>query len=237
MIDQELAIPRRNFLRTMSIGSSLVGAGVLLDACASPSLTQGVATAPQPASARRTNWDMSWVSRVNRPHRVVFDVTKTSDGDALWQATSWMQGYAEAEGATDADLNAVLVFRHAAVTMVLNDEMWARLGVSSGRTDSASSTAPKRNPYLGEVNPAPAAPGTHSPMTVRKLMARGVIMLACNNALNGQAYTLKQKENISETEAQAQLRASVADGVYIMPNGIFSVARAQEAGCSLFMPG
>jgi intracellular sulfur oxidation DsrE/DsrF family protein len=74
-------------------------------------------------------------------------------------------------------------------------------------------------------------------MTVRKLMARGVIMLACNNALNGQAYTLKQKENISETEAQAQLRASVADGVYIMPNGIFSVARAQEAGCSLFMPG
>ena len=37
--------------------------------------------------------------------------------------------------------------------------------------------------------------------------------------------------------AQAQVRASVADGVYVMPNGIYSVARAQEAGCSLFIPG
>jgi len=74
-------------------------------------------------------------------------------------------------------------------------------------------------------------------MTVRRLMARGVIILACNNALNGQAYTLKQKESISEPDAQAQIRASVADGVYVMPNGIFSVARAQEAGCALFMPG
>jgi len=168
---------------------------------------------------------------------VVFDVTKISDGDALWQATSWMQGYAEAEGATDADLNAVLVFRHSAVTMVLNDAMWTRLGVASGRADSTASTGPKRNPYLGDVTPVAMTPGTHSPMTVRKLMARGVIMLACNNALNGQAYALKDKEKISETDAQAQVRASVADGVYIMPNGIFSVARAQEAGCSLFMPG
>jgi intracellular sulfur oxidation DsrE/DsrF family protein len=222
----------------MSIGSSLVGAGGLLEACASQSaLAQSGAPTPQPAPPRRTAWDMSWVSRVNRPHRVVFDVTKISDGDALWQATSWMQGYTEAESATDSDLNAVLVFRHSAVTMVLNDEMWTRLGVSSGRADSAASTGAKRNPYLGDINPSPSTTGAHSPMTIRKLMARGVIMLACNNALNGQAYSLKQKENISETDAQAHVRASVTDGVYVMPNGIFSVARAQEAGCALFMPG
>ena len=110
---------------------------------------------------------MSRVWRVNRPHRVVFDVTKISDGDALWQTTSWMQGYAEGEGATDADLNAVLVFRHAAVTMVLNDAMWARLAVASGKREPTSIA--KRNPYLGD--------------------------------------------------------------------GIFCVAGAQEAGCSLFMPG
>lgn len=234
------SVPRRNFLRTISVGSSL-GAMGLLDACAAvPPTLQSAAPTPQPAAPRRATWDMSWVKRVNRPHRVVFDVTKISDGDALWQTTSWMQGYAEAEGATDADLNAVLVFRHAAVTMVLNDAMWTRLGVSSGKQDSTASTGVKRNPYLGDATAAPApstTPGMHTPMTIRRLMGRGVIILACNNALNGQAYTLKQKEGISETDAQAQIRASVADGVYVMPNGIFSVARAQEAGCALFMPG
>jgi len=222
----------------MSIGSSILGAGGLLDACAAQStLARGGTQSPQPAGVRRTTWDMSWVSRVNRPHRVVFDVTKISDGDALWQTTSWMQGYAEAEGATDAELNAVLVFRHGAVVMVLDDAMWTRLGVSGGRTDQTGA-ATKRNPYLGDVNPPPApTTGMSGPMTIRRLMARGVIILACNNALNGQAYSLKEKEHLSETDAQAQVRSSVADGVYVMPNGIFSVARAQEAGCSLFNPG
>jgi len=239
MSRNQSTIPRRSFLRTMSIGSSLVGAGGLLDACAGQSaLAHGSTQSPQPAGARRTTWDMSWVSRVNRPHRVVFDVTKISDGDALWQTTSWMQGYAEAEGATDADLNAVLVFRHGAVVMVLDDAMWTRLGVSAGRADQPATAATKHNPYLGDVNPAPAPTnGMGGPMTIRRLMARGVIILACNNALNGQAYTLKDKEHLSETDAQAQVRASVAEGVYVMPNGIFSVARAQEAGCSLFIPG
>ena len=73
--------------------------------------------------------------------------------------------------------------------------------------------------------------------TLRRLMSRGAIVLACNNALSGQAYGLKQKEGLSDADAYAQIRASVTPGVYVMPNGIFSVARAQEAGCSLFMPG
>jgi intracellular sulfur oxidation DsrE/DsrF family protein len=238
MLVDKSSVPRRSFLRTISVGSSL-GAVGLLDACALHAApVETGAAAVQPSTSRRATWDMSWVARVNRPHRVVFDVTKVSDGDALWQTTSWMQGYTEAEGATDADLNAVLVFRHAAVTMVLNDAMWTRLGVSSGRADSTASSGAKRNPYLGDAAAAPSTtPNVHGPMTIHRLMARGVIILACNNALNGQAFTLKQKESISESDAQAQIRASVADGVYVMPNGIFSVARAQEAGCALFMPG
>jgi hypothetical protein len=238
-------IPRRGFLRAMSLGTTLIGAGGLLEGCATqaPLLHEAVRTSPSTAP-RRTTWDMSWVARLTRPHRVVFDVTKISDGDALWQTTSWMQGYAEAEGATDADLNAVLVFRHSAVAMVLSDEMWARLDPGGARpgqtapTTTAPATAAKRNPYLGEIGaPPPPTNGMQGRVTIRRLMSRGVIMLACNNALNGQAYSLKQKEGLAEADAQAQVRTSVAEGVYVMPNGIFSVARAQEAGCSLFMPG
>ena len=238
-------IPRRSFLRAMSVGGSLLGTAGLLHGCATQApLLREATHAPPPPASRRTTWDMSWVTRLSRPHRVVFDVTKISDGDALWQANTWMQGYADAEGATDDDLNAVLVFRHGAVAMLLNDEMWGRLDPAAARgsqapaTPAPSAPAMKRNPYLGDGSPPPAAGnGMHGRVTIRRLMSRGVIMLACNNALGGQAYSLKQKEGISEADAQAQVRASVVAGAYIMPNGIFSVARAQEAGCSLFMPG
>src|SRR5215211_1807983 len=157
-------IPRRSFLRTMSLGTTLIGAGSLLEGCApqAPLLHEAARTSPL-AAPRRTTWDMSWVARLTRPHRVVFDVTKISDGDALWQTTSWMQGYADAEGATDADLNAVLVFRHGAVAMVLSDAMWARLDPGGARPTQPAATTPpsnnttatKRNPYLGDTSAPP----------------------------------------------------------------------------------
>jgi intracellular sulfur oxidation DsrE/DsrF family protein len=227
---------RRHFLRAVSAGSSLLGIGALLEGCGVQSASARPA-APWPVPSRRGAWDMSWVGRVNRPHRVVFDITKISDGDALWQASSWMEGYAQAEGAGDSDLNAVLVFRHAAVTMVLEDEMWARLNTKASTPEQKPTAATQRNPYLGEATTAAASGSATGQMTIRRLMARGAIVLACNNALNGEAFSLKQRENISESEAQSQIRASVAHGVYVMPNGIFSVARAQEAGCALFIPG
>jgi hypothetical protein len=240
-------IPRRKFLRTVSLGTTMIGGASVLQACAAQSASARSVLPPSPASRpQSTKWDMSWVARVNRPHRVVFDVAKVAEGVALFQASTWMYGYAEAEGATDNDLNAVLVFRHAAVTMVLGDAMWARLGISSGQThgaaDSTATSTPKpptgRNPYLGDASPASEPPaGMDGRVTIRRLMSRGAIILACNNALRGQAYGLKEKENLSEADAYAQVRAAVTPGVYVMPNGIFSVARAQEAGCSLFMPG
>src|SRR5215216_6698038 len=137
-------IARRTFLRHVSLGTTVIGGAGVLQACGAQAASARSVLPPSPTSPRPqgSKWDMSWVSRVNRPHRVVFDVTKIAEGQALWQASSWMRGYVEAEGATDDDLNAVLVFRHAAVTMVLDDAMWARLGVSSGQTHGpADSTA------------------------------------------------------------------------------------------------
>lgn len=237
-------IPRRKFLRTVSLGTTMIGGASMLEACAANAAGAGSPPTPARSPSQNSKWDMSWVGRVNRPHRVVFDVTKVAEGQALWQASTWMRGYADAEGAKDDDLNLVLVFRHAAVTMVLDDAMWGRLGVAAekahGSADTTKSSPPPtgRNPYLGDANaPAASATGMGGPMTIRRLMNRGAIILACNNALSGQAFGLKEKEGLSEADAYAQIRAAVTPGVYVMPNGIFSVARAQEAGCSLFMPG
>ena len=219
-MDNEAQVSRRNFLRTVGAGSAL-GAGGLLGAF------DTIAAAPAVRAVRA--WDMSWVARITRAHRVVFDVRKIDDGTPLWQATSWMQGYAETENTTDADHNVVLVLRHESVRMALNDAMWTRL------TEEAGAPA-KRNPWLGDD--APASPTAAGMMpTLRKLMARGVIVLACNNALNGQTFTLTKKEGLSEAQAQSQLRASVGEGIYVVPNGVFGVSRAQSAGCTFFLAG
>jgi hypothetical protein len=234
MTRNDSAMPRRDFVRAFSLGTTAFASGGILEACA----TAPVATTPSPATRSPTEWDMSWLERLTAPHRVVFDVTATANGMALWQSAAWMEGFALAHGVKDTDLNAVLVFRHDAVTMVLDDPMWTRLGLTAPANGDARPLAEgKRNPYLGTVSPSPKPDPSKGMATVGGLLSRGVIMLACNNALGGQSYKLKQKEGLSETDAHAQVRAAVAPGVYVMPNGIFSVGRAQDAGCGYFKPG
>jgi intracellular sulfur oxidation DsrE/DsrF family protein len=147
-------------------------------------------------------WDMSWVERVNKPHRFVFDPTGSGEM-AIMQLGNWMQGFADAYGKSDADLNPVIVFRHEAVGVVLNDTMQTRIGRS---TQSLS-------------------------QQVDKLIGRGVIVLACNLALRGQSHLLAQREQIDQAEAHKLIRANIRPGVFVQPNGVFALGRAQDAGC------
>ena len=146
---------------------------------------------------------MSWLERINRPHRIIFDTTGSGEM-AIFQLGNWMQGFADAYGKTDADLNPVIVFRHEAVGVVLTDAMQQRVGRS---TQSLS-------------------------QSVDRLIGRGVIVLACNLALRGQSHMLAERESIDQAEAHKQIRAGgVRPGVYVMPNGVFAIGRAQDAGC------
>jgi intracellular sulfur oxidation DsrE/DsrF family protein len=155
-----------------------------------------------PASGSTNTWDMSWVDRLTKPHRFVFDPTGSGEM-AVFQLNNWMQGYADAYGKTDADLNPVIVFRHESVGVVLSDAMQGRIGRSHGSLSQA----------------------------VDKLVGRGVIVLACNLALRGQSHMLAERESIDQAEAHKQVRAAVRTGVYVMPNGVFALGRAQDAGC------
>ena len=202
-------LPRRSFLHAVSVSSAALAATGLLDACASTASVSGAPRPPQPAN---TTWDMSWVDRLTSPYRVVFNVTQLSNAEmAMSQAALWLDGHAQAHGLSDADLNLVMVFRHDAVRAVLSEAMWTRLAASGARTDFRAGMA--------------------------RLASRGATFLACNMALMGQAHALVEKESISDADARTQVRAAVAPGVFVMPNGVFAVNRAQTAGCSYFQPG
>ena len=164
------------------------------------------------------------------------------------QTALWMDGFMQAYGTSDEALNAVLVFRHEAVAMMLDDAMWARLAITTpsgnvapGNTQSSPSTdasaAPGRNPWLGVSAPGTSPGPQGTDYTISALRARGVILLACNIALRGQVSRLRQKESLPEADAQQAIRNAVVPGCYIVPNGIFGVSRAQLAGCAYFAPG
>jgi intracellular sulfur oxidation DsrE/DsrF family protein len=138
-----------------------------------------------------------------------------------------LEGAAEAYG--DPDASTVLVHRHASVPVVLNDEMWKRLGIGESlkMKDRKTGEFTQKNPFLSRNQTGTGGVD----WSVEGLMAKGTIIVACNRALTGRAYTLAQKEKIARDEARKQLFAAIIPGVYVVPNGVFGVCAAQEVGC------
>jgi hypothetical protein len=216
---------RRRFLAsvagsTAALAAASLGSGELR--------AQGAA-----AAAPQGGWDMKWLERVqSAKHRQVFDAPAMADGMALTNAIVWLRGYNEVYQTTDADMAAVIVFRHKGLPAALNDDMWARLkfGEDDKLKDPTTGEPTMRNPFFS------AKPGDkNSPVMpdggLDSLLARGVIVLCCNLALMRHAGPLAKAEGISREAAQQALIDSVVPGVIRMPSGIFATARAEEAGC------
>jgi intracellular sulfur oxidation DsrE/DsrF family protein len=173
----------------------------------------------------------------------VFDAPEIADGTALHQARSWMAGYAEVYGAKDVDMSAVIVVRHAAIPMVLDDAFWGRYEVAKqlanpedgepvGLKDPATGELPRRNPFLSANVKAGDRYGLIWPDGgLDALIGRGAIVLACNLALRRAVSMAARTDKVSAEAARATVLAHLVPGVVVMPNGIFAVTRAQEAGC------
>jgi intracellular sulfur oxidation DsrE/DsrF family protein len=223
---------RRHFLASVASGASALAAVGL-------SATELLAhAAPAAPAVAQGAWDMSWLDRVQRAkHKMVFDSPAIGDGMALNNAITWLNGYREVYQTVDADMAAVLVFRHKGLPVALNDDMWARLklGDDDKLKDPATGEPTTRNPFIN-VKPGDRSIAIMPDAGVDALMARGVIVIACNQALMRHAGPLAKAEGISREQAQQALIASVLPGVIRMPSGVFATSRAQEAGCVFIKP-
>jgi hypothetical protein len=169
---QDRPTARREFLGQIAV-SAIVIAGT---ACASPA-TAGQTTAPSPAptptpppagnpGTQTTRWDDSWFGRLTAKHKAVFDSPQFDDGAALWNASGYIGGMRDAAGAGVNDVQVVIVMRHVAVPMTLNDDMWAKYEIgkhkrsktirrtSSPRETRSSPLAPSSS---ASTRPAPTA--------------------------------------------------------------------------------
>ena len=178
-------------------------------------------------------WDLSWVNRVTKAkHRQAFDAADVGDGLVLTNALVYLQDYADVFRTTDADMGVVIVVRHRAMPLVLNDALWARARYGEKYTlkDPTTGETAARNPYanLKSDDKFAALLGDGG---LDALIKRGVTVLCCNLALMRVAGEFAKVTGIPVESARAQFIDGLVPGVIRQPSGIFAIAHAQEAGC------
>ncbi len=174
-------------------------------------------------------WDMSWTSRVTGKYRAVFDSPEIAEGAGIVRAAAWSDLYRDVYGVEKSDISSVLVLRHAAIDLVMNDAYWARFDL--GKEHKLRDANGKK---WAKVNPISAQSLTDEKAkryTLETFMASGGIVLACGWAFRFVASRIAKADKLEPAEARKQALTQMVPGIVIQPNGIFAVLRAQEAGC------
>jgi hypothetical protein len=212
-----MTIRRREFLG--SLGTASIAAALPLSARGADA--QGPVTSA---------WDMTWVDRVKGKYRAVFDSPEVSDGAGLFRAVIWSRQYKEVYGTPPQDMSAVLVVRHAAIWLAMNDDFWKTYAVGKRNRLKAADTGRwyDRNPI---ASAPPGGPPEFADMTIPKFIAGGGIVLACHLAFRDVTAVVKKDEKLTDDDAEKRARSAIIPGVILQPSGVFAVLRGQEAGC------
>lgn len=207
--------PRRAFLARLAAAvAALAGGGAVVPA----------------AAAAAVGGDDAWLTRLTGKHKAVFDAPEIADGIVVGNASVFYHSHTTARGLKDADLSAVVVIRHAAIPMALDDAMWEKYdaGKLLKLKDPSTGKWARRNQFWR------AAPGdaANAPYTLDALRGRGAILLGCELALRRLSGRLAERTKQQPAAVRAELEAHLIPGLELAPSGIYAVTRAQEAGCS-----
>jgi hypothetical protein len=214
--------PRRGFLGSMAVGAATLVLGRLSTAEAE---VGGLMTLPPVSDA--------WLARLTGKHKQVFDCTGPNDGWGAVFSLTFIDTTKSALKVADKDVNAVVVYRHFAFPLMLNDALWAKykIGELIDVKDPKTKAPATRNIFRDNV---PLHPG----LTYEEAMAKnGVIMVACNMALTVLSSMAAPKANVTPEAAKAEWTAGLLPGANLAASGVYAVNRAQAAGCSYAFGG
>src|SRR5271169_3605940 len=203
--------PRRNFFR-------LAGATMLGFA--------GLASAASRAQAATPEGDgPNWPGELKGKHRQVVDAYETNSGFPLAFAYNFLLPNSAPGAAT-----AVVVLRHGAFPIALNNAMWAKykLGESMKIVDPETKEPAVKNPFL---NPKPGVLPVDE-MALDRLLASGTVFGACNVALVVLSKRYASNAGVTAEPAAKEWAANLVPGIPLIPSGVWGLNRAQEAGCT-----
>jgi hypothetical protein len=215
--------PRRRFLKNLAGGTAALAAGGALNELVAQ---QAIPTYPPPQGG----WDVSWVGKIEKAkYRAVFDAAEIADGVTFTNAMVFMAGNKEVYNAADNEMGLVIVIRHNAITMAVNDSIWERGKLGESLKVNDGEVPATRNMWIGRKG----ADGTVRPGPMDGLMARGVTVLCCNLALMRAAGQFARAQNVPVEEARKLYIDNLVPGVIRQTNGIFATTRAQAAGAPM----
>lgn len=188
-----------------------------------------------PASGSRPappgEFDLSWPDKLTTLHRALFDLASIDSGRSVWRARLWESQYVEFLGAKPEELSSVMVIRAEAISLAMQQRFWDtyRIGKALGVLHPVTQQPTDRNPALlsSTRNEVPAALDASA---LDQYIARGGIVLACNQAFREIIAVIVKAERVSPDEARTRAIALLVPGVRLQPSGVFAVMRAQEAG-------
>ena len=208
--------PRRGFLGRVASAMALGLAGLM----PTPSHAQ---TAPAPANGP------DWPGALKGRHRQVVDAYEANSGFPLAFAYTFLAPHGPPNASAPA-ATAVVVLRHGAFPIALDNEMWRKykIGEAFKIIDPETKAPAVKNPFL---RPKPGVLLVED-MALDRLLANGVVFGACNVALQVQSKMLAANGGVSAEEAAKEWAANIVPGVTVIPSGTWGVNRAQEGGCT-----
>jgi len=178
-------------------------------------------------SGSPTDWDMSWLDRLQGKHKQVFDVG--SLGVPLIVVSNYLNAFEEVYKLRHPDVNTVIGIGGHAFPINANDALWSawKLGERFQVKDPDTGAWAVRNIYYDKP-----AKGTPPGATVKGLQARGTIFWMCNNALNFIVRTYAEEAKRPFEEVRNELIAGFNPGVILVPAHTMLIGLCQERGCS-----
>ena len=213
---------RREFIEHLGVASAaILGTGALpLEAAALPR-----------ARASSEPWDMSWLERLkSATYRAVIDANTLEEGYAADLANGLLHDFHETHGTSDDQVRIVIVARRLGTPLVLGDAVWEKFPLGEDtKMNDRDGTPYRRNPFY---RPRPGTSPESAVNKLESLQKRGVILLVCNIALNNWVRGLAEKTKRDVAEVKTEVFANLVPGTTVMPSGVFSIMRAQNAGCA-----
>jgi len=181
-----------------------------------------------------TPFDLTWTDRVTGKFRAVFDSPEISEGAGLFRSIVWCDEYKSVYGTARSEMSPVLVVRHEAIELAMNDEYWKRFKI--GKEVKLKTPEGKK---WAEVNPVgapmPNAPPKFARYNIVNFIEDGGTVLACNLAFGDVIARFMKEDKLDGAAAKQRATEHLIPGVILQPSGVFAVLRAQEAGCHYIM--
>ncbi len=187
-------------------------------------------------SGRKSEWNHTeeWFSKLKGSHRIVYDATSIHDGMSIVWSWVFLDSNNQT-GSRDQDVTSMVVFRHNAFALALDDRIWSsyKLGKLLKIVNPGTGVPVTKNPYW---NP-PVGDMPESGMSIETLMARGAMFCVCERSLSVYSAIVARNKNLRPETVKQEWIDGMLPGVQLVPSGVWALERAQRNGCSYCFAG